>query len=354
MGDWNYTLIYDFGGSSDGFGGTAPGSLSGGGTSGIENAYLSYTGFKPIAIEGGYMDVPYTLDEATSSNDITFMERPSPVAVATNIAAGDFRSAGGVRGNTDRFWAGVYATGPLSGAVHNGSTATEQFGTVARATYQVLQDANYTLHVGGNAQFLFQPSTNTLTGIRSLTLSDRPELRIDPTPILTTGALPNVSGAQVYSGEAAATYGSLYFQGEYFWYNIDRSNGLSSLNFQGGYAQASWTLTGESRKYVPTTGAYAGIVPAHPFSLTGGGFGAWEVAFRYSTIDLNDQLGLASGASGGRQTIYTAGLNWYVNSNIRFMVNFLHGEVDKQVSPTSPTDAGAKFNALAMRTQVAF
>ena len=105
---------------------------------------------------------------------------------------------------------------------------------------------------------------------------------------------------------------------------------------------------------MPTTGAYAGIVPAHPFSLTGGGFGAWEVAFRYSTIDLNDQLGFASGASGGRQTIYTAGLNWYVNSNIRFMVNFLHGEVDKQVSPTNPIDAGAKFNALAMRTQVAF
>src|SRR5262245_3595006 len=51
--DWNYALIYDFGGSSDGFGGTAavgpaPGTpvgfLPGGATSGIENAYLSYTG----------------------------------------------------------------------------------------------------------------------------------------------------------------------------------------------------------------------------------------------------------------------------------------------------------------------
>ena len=46
MGDWNYALIYDFGNSSDGFGGLAPGSLPGGGISGIENAYLSYTGFK--------------------------------------------------------------------------------------------------------------------------------------------------------------------------------------------------------------------------------------------------------------------------------------------------------------------
>jgi phosphate-selective porin OprO and OprP len=57
MSDWNYALIYDFGNSSDGFGGLAPGSLPGGGMSGLENAYLSYTGFKPFAIEGGYMVV---------------------------------------------------------------------------------------------------------------------------------------------------------------------------------------------------------------------------------------------------------------------------------------------------------
>ena len=32
LSDWNFALVYDFGGSSDGFGGTAPGSLPGGGT----------------------------------------------------------------------------------------------------------------------------------------------------------------------------------------------------------------------------------------------------------------------------------------------------------------------------------
>jgi phosphate-selective porin OprO/OprP len=30
MGDWDYAPIYDFAGSSDGFGGLAPGSLPGG------------------------------------------------------------------------------------------------------------------------------------------------------------------------------------------------------------------------------------------------------------------------------------------------------------------------------------
>src|SRR4051794_28766895 len=86
-GDWNFGLIYDFGGSSDGFastagvGGAAVGFLPGGALSGLENAYLSYTGFRPfggtLAIEGGIMDILYTMDEATSSNDIMFMERAS-------------------------------------------------------------------------------------------------------------------------------------------------------------------------------------------------------------------------------------------------------------------------------------
>jgi len=360
MGDWNYALVYDFGGSSDGFGGLATGSLPGGGTSGIENAYLSYTGFKPFAVEGGYMDLPYTLDEATSSNDILFMERASPGVVATNIAGGDFRSAAGIRGNTDRLWGGAYFTGPTSGALHMGSsTATvtglsEQYGTVARLTYQLLQDKNYSLHLGGNAEFLFRPPVNATTGARTLTLSDRPELRIDPTSILSTGAIANVSGAQVYSGEAAASYGPLYFQGEYFWYNIDRLGTLSSLNFNGGYAQASWTITGESHNYQPASAAYGGIAPAHPFSLDGGGWGAWELAARYSVIDLNDRLALADGIAGGKQTVYTVGLNWYVNRNVRFMLNYLHGTVDKQTSAVNPADVGAKFDAVAMRTQVAF
>jgi phosphate-selective porin OprO/OprP len=71
-------------------------------------------------------------------------------------------------------------------------------------------------------------------------------------------------------------------------------------------------------------------------------------------VDLNDQLGTATGVAGGRQTVYTAALNWYVNGNVRFMLNYLHGDVPKQLSATSAADAGSKFDAVAMRTQVAF
>ncbi|MFB9263354.1 OprO/OprP family phosphate-selective porin [Bradyrhizobium erythrophlei] len=370
FGDWNYALIYDFGGSSDGFGGTAPGSLPGGGVSGVENAYLSYTGFKPfggkMAIEAGIMDLAWTLDESTSSNDIMFMERASVGLIAQNIAAGDFRSAFGTRWWNDQLWIGGYVTGPATGAIHSASSVapagtTEQYGAVARIAGNPISGKDYSVHIGADAEWLIQPPRNLVTQAQTLTLSDRPELRIDPTSLISTGAIANVSGAQVYGVEAAATYGSLIAQGEYYWFNVDRSAntglppfGAPSLKFEGGYAQVGYVLTGETRAYNPASASYGGIKPAHPFSLDGGGWGAWEIAGRVSTMNLNDQLATAAGIAGGRQTVYTAALNWYVNGNVRFMLDYLHGDISRQASPTSTVNAGSKFDAVAMRTQVAF
>ncbi len=289
LGDWNYALIYDFGGASDGFGGTGSaggtpvGFLPGGAVSGIENAYLSYTGFKPLggrlAIEGGVMDLPYTLDEATSSNDVLFMERAASNVTATSIAAGDFRSAFGARWYTDRFWAGAYVTG----AGDRGHSLrlerqpqryhrTIRHGRPCRGSGRQRQGL---LAASRRRRRVAHPAAaHLIAGTQTLTLSDRPEVRIDPTTLISTGAIAGVSGAQVYSVEAAGTYGPLFFQGEYYWYNIDRNAfaPLPSLNFQGGYAEASYVLTGETHPYNPGSASYSPIAPADPFLLTGGGW----------------------------------------------------------------------------------
>ena len=139
------------------------------------------------------------------------MERASSNSVATGVAAGDFRSFAGIRAYDDRIFALAYFTGPTSGAIHTDPTtpgsvsATEQYGTIGRLTYQLLADKHYSLHIGGDVEALLRPPVNTITGAQSLTLNDRPEIRIDPTSILTTGAIANVAHAEVYETEAAAT-----------------------------------------------------------------------------------------------------------------------------------------------------
>jgi phosphate-selective porin OprO and OprP len=384
-GDWNYTFIYDFGGSNDngpasvGYGG-APNA---GSTSGIENAYVTYNGLNkgpvPLAFDVGYQDVPFTLEEATSSNDMLFMERSSAQVVAASINASDFRSAVDVRSNNDRYWAGLYLTGPVSGGNHSIGTSGEEYGVFGRATYQALVGPNYSFHVGVDADALLHPATAT-TGLTSLVLSDRPELRVDPTTFLTTTIGPTlagstagqVAGAQVYEIETAGGYDNLFLQAEGYNYRIERQN-MPNDTFWGGYLEGGWTLTGEHRNYIPATGAYSGIIPAHPFSLSGGTWGAFELAARMSYIDLNNNFNPAAGngvsvtsnsVEGGRQTVYGLGLNWYVNSNMRFMFDYLHAVVKKTSGVTTTGTActattcgqqiGADLDELGARMQVAF
>ena len=249
-GDWDYALIYDFGGTPDS-------------ASFLENAFITYKGIKNLYIDGGYLDVPYTLDEATSSNNITFIERASSQTVAVNIASGDNRAAVGFHANGDWWWVGSYFTGPSSTASHS---LRPQTGATARGVVVPVNNEVGSFIIGADAQFLFD--TGGAVGTNNLaSFSDRIESRIDPATNALLNAnsfLTNVKGVQVFSGEAAGQIGSFYAQGEYFDYNVERFPGFADGHFTGGYAQASYVLTGEKRKYNPVTASYGGVNPVNP------------------------------------------------------------------------------------------
>ena len=384
--DFRYALIYDFGGSSDslnpnnafanGNSGTSP-TTSNSALSGVENAFITYNGLYqhgqqfPIAIDFGIMDVPWTMDEATSSNDIMFMERSSSQVVATAFGGGDSRSAFGVRSNDKNYWIGAYLTGPQSGALHTDGASCvtaapiagtpcvaaasghgPQFSFLARGAYTFEVAPDLQLHIGANFADLFRPrgSGNAAT----ITLSDRPELRIDPSVLLTTGAIPSTGGF-VEGGEAAVAWDHLFVQGEYYHYSVDRTAPLTNLSFNGGYGQASWTFGGK-RVYNPAQGAWTGVVPDAPLAWNGSGWGALEVGVRYSIVDLNSGNPLACAGTcliGGEQTTYGIGINYYPNYNMRFMFDYEHGNLNKPgVGAALPT--GAKFDWIAARAQIQF
>jgi phosphate-selective porin len=64
------------------------------------------------------------------------------------------------------------------------------------------------------------------------------------------------------------------------------------------------------------------------------------------------QLHRGSGFAGGKQTVYTLGINWYPNDNLRFMLDYLHGVIDR----TEAGNGGAVpiCTSKALRTQFAF
>jgi len=372
-GDFAYTFIYDAGNSSDA---TAKG---------IEAAQVAYLGLKNFQFDIGYGSQPFTMDQSTSSYDTLFMERSTPTNIALNLNTGDNRSAVGGRYFTDRLWVGAYVTGPAVGDVHG---QAERIGAFQRVAYQVLSDPDYTLHVGFGVDELIKAplnngaaaattsaadpltgkiTTSTVPSPYSISLSDQPELRVDTTTFASTGTLGSlanpVTGAQIYDVELAGNWRNFYAQGEYFHYQINRQ-GLDTATFDGGYAQVAYTLTGESHKYNPANAAYSRIVPAHAFDPSQGYWGAWEVAARVSYIDLTSNFtpGQAisstsqpSAVNGGKQTSFTAGLNWYPNTYMRFELNYIHTDFDKANSGSSGilgAPIGASIDALGLRTQV--
>ena len=89
------------------------------------------------------------------------------------------------------------------------------------------------------------------------------------------------------------------------------------IEMDGFYLQAAYTLTGETRGYKGGSGAFAAIKPKNED-------GAWEVVARYEDADI-DIPGRSLSADLERMVL---GVNWYVNKNVKFMLNYVDSEVD--------------------------
>ena len=350
-GGFSFALVYDAGNSQD----TTP--------KGIETAQIVYRGLNGVAVELGYSDTFFTLEQATSSSDLLFLERSSASVIATNFNAGDFRSNAGARLFGHRYWIGAYLTGPASGDSH--TLTAERFGAFERVAVQALQGERYSLHLGADIDQLIQAPNSGNGTPNTLTLSDQPELRIDPTPLLNTGMIGSaahpVTGGVVYDLETAATWRNLFWQGEYFHYQVSRA-GLPNNDFDGWYGQLAWTVSGETRTYNPHMASYFRIFPDYPFDMTAGQWGAWELAARLDFVNLNSRFlpGAAvspgtSAIDGGAQHGLTVGLNWYPNDLIRFLLDYNHISYDKENGMKATGAAlgapvGARFDAVALRT----
>ena len=120
------------------------------------------------------------------------------------------------------------------------------------------------------------------------------------------------------------------------------------LSNKAWQATASYVLTGEDA-------GYRGVVkPTQPFSPGTGGWGAFEVVGRYGALEIDDDafpLFADPSVAAGKAASWTLGLNWYLNSNLKLVLNYLQTRLDGGAATGADRE---DEKAVFTRMQVAF
>lgn len=168
----------------------------------------------------------------------------------------------------------------------------------------------------------------------------------------TVAKVGGVKLATNINADAAFSFGPWRMTGEYY---INRLALKTSevVNFSGFYVQSAFLLTGENHPWNYREGEFTQVKAENKS-------GAWEVAARYSYINLND---FEQGVRGGQKGQYTVGLNYYASNNVKFMLNFSYvdhdmysdgaGDYANYVSPTL-TPTGLDYSMITWRCEVDF
>ncbi|WP_292920479.1 porin [Nitrosomonas sp.] len=293
---------------------------------------------------------PYRgLEEITSSNEITLMERPS--TSSTGIYSGrQFLTGIAYRAMIkDNMGFGIHVMSlshfglPLAGISYGG-----------RAVWLPVDKQGHILHLGLSASqdiaskdSLLVQAVDVYGGRQGITQS----LGVAGTSLGT----PSHNSQSTIAAETAYSVGPLTLQGEYAITKLDNTHQTAGSNrdstIQAFYLQASWFVTGETAVYKKDRGAFGKPQP-------NGLWGALEFAGRYDLTENFKQSLTAdpcrTGTSKCQIQVVTLGVNWYPRSNIRFMLNYyLTGTTigNACLSTSTRTD---HFSVLSFRTQVSF
>ncbi len=277
-----------------------------GGDAEFKDVYLGLIDLPAVGgLRVGHFKEPFSLEEQTSSKYLTFLERALPIEAFSPARNTGFMLHDGGERYT---WAvGAFRdTDDFGDAVER-----DEVNLTARVTGVpwTNEDGSRLLHLGLSASER-EPTDD------SLRFRSRPESHLAPR-IVDTGAFGS-DGLTLIDAEAAVVHGPFSAQGEWVSAQAD-GLGNADVDADGFYVFGSWFPTGEHRPY--KAGSFGRVKPRSPWR--DGGFGAWEIALRYSSLDLED-----GPVAGGEVDDVTFGVNWYPFANVRWMANYVMSDRD--------------------------
>lgn len=346
-------------------------------------------------IKAGHQKEFMTFSNATSDRYLSFMERP----LVFDAFEDGFQFSNGITLANNYFdkhlnlWLGFFRTGTRTGAfgVGPGRYAFDQ----RLCYFPVLDQENqrWVLVSASGSIRALPDTTQVLPGgsnvqMPNIRFFNRPTVRagggFQIPRIISTPTLYGDNGEGILGLNAQSSFGPITFGGEYLAAFLGESylntlpgyvtplanNGrpaqsIGSQTFDGFYVQATCFLTpGDHHDVNTTTPGFARVKPVRQFAFRRSedgeitrGPGAWEVKFRYDTVAFNNPLFTQSfiqtRESGGSYQVFTTGLNWYWNPNMRVMADYTYN-LRATGNPPGRISGDGSFSAFGMRVQADF
>jgi phosphate-selective porin OprO/OprP len=197
--------------------------------------------------------------------------------------------------------------------------------TVGRVTWLpfLSADESNLVHIGLGVRY-----TNAKQGLQ---YRSRPET--GNAPIFVDTDLFDADSSTLYNWELGWRNGPLWLMAEYSDNHVDAPS-VDNPRFSGYHLSGTWAFSREMRPYRSRSGVFGGLPIAQ--DVVQGGHGAWEMAVRYSSVDLTDGQ-----IAGGEMDIATAQLNWWLTQSMALSLNYrrtwtdrfgLDGEMDAFVA----------------------
>jgi phosphate-selective porin OprO/OprP len=343
------------------------------GSVGITDVWLQFREVPWLGtVRIGHLKDPLGLERMTSTNYDYYMERSPGYDAFLN----PFDYSDGIM--IFNCWLDDRVTGAVS-VSRSGQKTVSSFGfgngdglyaVTGRVTALPLYEADGRTLVHLGIGFSHRTPDN-----KSFDVGDRPLVRggggsQEMPNVMQTGPFFTSDGGNVLDAEFALVCGRFAMSAEYMLafaeHTFGAYDGVSftdprgAATFQGCYVEAGWFLTpGDYRRYDRKQGVWARNEPVENAFLVRGedghkqwGIGAWQLVARYSYLDLvsgDPVFTPSAGARAGREQDITIGLNWYLNSQTEFMINYVFTHIDS-VAP----GLSGNFQGLGCRFHLDF
>lgn len=295
----------------------------------LKDALLRYDGVKNFEFQVGNFKENFSMQRNTSSRYLQFIERPMVTYLAPSRHLG-----ANIKYSIPLIWAsgGVFFQ-EIAGIeeVTNVQDNNKDFGRSTGNSFTgkivirpLYKHNDMGLHLGGGISYRTPKATDATGDFGGMRYSTRNSTSINRKKYLDTNVIKGVDHSLIYTAELAGNYKGLRFESAYIGSNVTLSEDSPLLNkndkkFGGWYAQAGYLLFGGIQRYDYGGAKYNRV-------QRGQKWGDLELTARYETIDLNDFNG---DVLGGSAEAYTVGLNFWVNNNVKFMLNYQYNNNDR-------------------------